>query len=381
MSPSSHAIPTNGHGNPAAQPPVHEVAIIGAGPLGIELAATLKRAGVDHVLFEAGQIGQTIARWPRQTPFFSTSERLAICGVPIQNTHQDRITGEEYLAYLRGIVEQFDPVTRLYEPVVDITREQGHFLLSSKPITGGTAHTRCRRLVLASGDMAAPMRLGLPGEELPHVHHAFTDPHRYFRTRLLIVGGKNSAAEAALRCWRAGAQVTISYRREDFDQQRIKAHLRPDLETQIELGTIGFLPGTTPVGFEPGRALLDKVKEDPESGRWQSTGERVTHETDFVLLCTGYVADMRLFRMAGVSLHGENEVPSYDPETMETDVPGVYVCGTAAAGTQNRYRLFIENSHAHVGRIVREITGAWPDHLGTIAARNYEPPFAHIQAN
>ena len=117
------------------------------------------------------------------------------------------------------------------------------------------------------------------------------------------------------------------------------------------------MPRTAPVRFEPGRAWLAPVAEN-EDGTFAPTGEPRPVETDFVLLATGFVANMQLFRMAGVSLRGENEVPAYDPETMETDVPGLFVCGTAAAGTQNRYRLFIENSHVHVARIARALTGA-----------------------
>ena len=381
MQPTPDAISTSDRRpEVSASPETRAVGIVGAGPLGVELAVALEEAGVDYALYDAGQLGETITRWPRRTPFFSTSERLAISGVPIQSTHQDRITGEEYLAYLRAVVEQFDLSLRLHEPVVDIAREEGGFLLRSRPITGSEAMLRCRYLVLATGDMATPRQLGLPGEDLPHVHHAFTDPHRYFRMHVLIIGGKNSAAEAALRCWRAGARVTVSYRRDILDQKRVKAHLLPDLETQFELGTIGYLPRTAPLRFEPGRTWLRPVAR-AEDGSFSPTGEPVAVDCDFVLLCTGYRANMALFRMAGVGLRGENEVPTFDPETMETDVPGLFVCGTAAAGTQNRYRLFIENSHEHVGRIVRALTGQWPSRLGTIDARSYEPPFSHIQAN
>jgi len=223
----------------------YDVAIIGAGPIGLELAACLKRAGVDYIQFDSQQIGYTLTWWPRNTSFFSTTERLAIAGVPIQNNHQQRITGEEYLAYLRGVVEQFDLRINTYEPVIAIQRQgnsatenteitEGNsvnsfsvdsvadsFVLTTRPLAGKRRY-QTRRVVLAVGDMHWPNRLGIPGEDLPHVSHYFRDPHDYFRRRLLIVGGKNSAAEAALRCWRAGARVTVSYRRTRFDQQRVK---------------------------------------------------------------------------------------------------------------------------------------------------------------
>lgn len=355
--------------------PSYEVAIIGAGPIGLELAVCLKRAGVNYIHFDARQIGYTMTWWPRNTHFFSTTERLAIAGVPIQNNHQQRIAGEEYLAYLRAVVEQFDLPINSYEPVTAFHRVHDGFTIVTEPITG-PRHYRSRRVVLAIGDMERPNRLGIPGEDLPHVSHYFRDPHDYFRTRLLIVGGKNSAAEAALRCWRAGADVTISYRRARFDDRRVKHWLMPDLEAQIEAGTIRFLPETLPIEITPSHVALARTVDGlPVSG------SPLLHQTDFVLLNTGFRGDQQLLNMAGVELSGENRVPVVDPATMETNVPGVYLAGTVAAGIQQRYTLFIENCHEHVGKITRAITGRWPDKLGDVAARNYHVSFAHIEAN
>lgn len=353
-----------------------DVAIIGAGPIGIELAVNLKLAGADYLHFEAGQIGHTMSWWPRNTHFFSTTERIEIAGVPIQSTTQQRTTGEEYLAYLRGIVEQFDLPVRTYEPVVGIEPAGDGFLLRSAP-QAGQRLTLARRVVLASGDMHRPNLLNIPGEDLPHVSHYFQDVHPYFRKRLLVVGGRNSAAEAALRCWRGGARVTMSYRRDQFDTRSVKHWILPDLQAQIELGTIGFLPRTVPVAIAPDHVVLERVDQEAAL-----TGQRFSQPADFVLLLTGFVADMRLFEMAGVALVGATRAPQFDPATMETNVPGLYVAGTAAAGErQPRYTLFIENTHVHVGRIFRAITGRWPDRLGTIAARQYELPVEAIEAN
>jgi thioredoxin reductase (NADPH) len=348
----------------------YEVAIIGAGPIGIELAVCLRRAGVSYVQLDAGQIGHTLTWWPRNTSFFSTSERLAIAGVPIPNNHQQRITGEEYLAYLRAVVEQFDLPIQSYEPVVGVVRDEGGFTLTTAPLAGRRVY-QARRVVLAIGDMHGPLRLDIPGEDLPHVSHYFRDPHDYFRRRLLIVGGKNSAVEAALRCWRAGAQVTISYRQASFDQRRVKHWLLPDLAAQIEAGTIGFLPETVPVAIHPGHVDLA-----PSGG-----GAPLRHATDFVLLCTGFRGDQSLLEQLGLALHGPNRVPKFDAETMESTVPGVYLAGTVAAGVQQRYTLFIENCHEHVGKIMRAITGEWPHGLGDVAARSYGLAFEEYEAN
>lgn len=352
-----------------------EVAIVGAGPIGLELAVCLKRVGVDYLHFDAKQIGYTISWWPRNTNFFSTSERLAIAGIPIQNSHQQRITGEEYLAYLRMVVEQFDLNVNTYEPVFHIERIDDGFLLQTHPLAGERNYF-CKRVVLAMGDMAKPNYLGIPGEDLPHVSHYFTDPHFYFRKRLLVVGGKNSAVEAALRCWRSGSQVAISYHRVEFDERSVKNSILPDLKTQIRKRNITFYPETLPIEITPDHVVLAPA----EDGK-RIEGKPVIHPTDFVLLCTGFVGDMSLFRSAGVALHGDELVPDHNPETMETNVPGLYVAGTVAAGSQRRYRLFIENCHAHAGKITKAITGQWPEKLGTIAARKYDLPLADIQAN
>lgn len=348
--------------------------IVGAGPIGLELAATLKRARLDYIHLEAQQIGYTISWWPRNTYFFSTTERIEIAGIPSQSTTQQRLTGEQYLAYLRSVVEQLDLKVNTFERVVEIQRLEGGFLVDSQTQTG-THQYFCRQLVLATGDMHAPNKLGIPGEELPHVSHYFEDPHQYFRKRLLVVGGRNSAVEAALRCWRAGSQVTISYRRAEFDPVLVKSHILPDLLAQIEFGNIQFLPSTVPIEILPGRIFLSPASEQGTSS------VPIELPADFVLLNTGFVADMRLFEMAGVALHGEQRVPEYNPETMETNVPGLFVAGTAAAGSQKRYTLFIENCHHHVGKIAAALSGSWPDKLGTIPSRRYELPFEDIQAN
>jgi thioredoxin reductase (NADPH) len=352
------------------------VAIVGAGPIGLELAAALRWAGFDYVHFDAHQIGHTFTWWPRNTYFFSTSERIAIAGIPIQTTTQQRITGEEYLAYLRAVVEQLDLPVRTYERVAGIERRERRFLLHTRSAPG-ERHYTCNHVVLATGDMHGPNLLGIPGEELPHVSHFFDNVHPYFRRDLLIVGGRNSAVEAALRCWRAGARVTLSYRRAEFDPDVIKHWLLPDLSTQIELGNIGFLPLTAPVAIEPGRAILERLAPDGAP-----TGEQLGQPADHVLLLTGFQGDIALFRAAGVTLEGPTLTPVYDEETMETNVPGVYVAGTAAAGQrQGRYTLFVENSHVHVARIVSHLTGRVPPKLGTVPARRYDLPLERFQDN
>lgn len=335
----------------------HDVAIIGAGPIGLELAVVLKHAGVDYVQFDAGQIGQTITWFPRQLRFFSSPERIAIAGVPLLTADQSKVTREDYLAYLCGVATQFDLRVRTYEQVTHIERTgaNGGFTLRTNRL--GEQHThRAKYLVLAIGDLHRPRKLNIDGEDLPNVSHYFHEPHRYFRQQLLIVGGRNSAAEAAIRCWRAGAQVSLSYRRTEFDEKAIKYWILPELRSLIKAGGIKFYPGTTPTRITPRFVSLA-----PSHTKAQDTGPRgLEVNADFVLLLTGYEMDPALFEMAGVELSGENHDPRLDPQTMQTNVPGLFVAGTAVAGTQVRFKLFIENCHPHVSRIAKAITGHGP---------------------
>ncbi|MHC4402608.1 MAG: NAD(P)-binding domain-containing protein [Planctomycetota bacterium] len=323
-----------------------DVAVVGAGPIGLEMAAELKRAGVDYVQFEAHQIGHTFTWWPPHTQFFSSPEFVSIAGIPIHTVDQMKLTREAYLAYLRSVVEQLDLKVNLYERVERAERADEGFILHTSTRLGRRTY-RCRRVVLASGGMAAPNRLGIPGEDLPHVSHYLAEPHQYFRTRLVVVGGMNSALETALRCWRAGAKVTISYRRAELGRGAAKRHLRAEVMMWIRKGEIEFLPETVPVQITPEHVVLApaRVVEPAES-------DLVPLPADFVILSTGFVADMSLAEQLGVTLHGPEKVPEHSPATMETDSPGVYLAGTAAGGTQRQYKLFIENGHAHVQKIL-----------------------------
>src|SRR5881296_428169 len=325
------------------------VAIIGAGPNGLELAVALKHAGIDYVQFDAGQIGSTIEWYPPQMLFHSSSDRLALAGLPIQTANQQKITKEEFLAYLRALVQHFGLTVRTYERVENVQRlPEGAFFLQTRGVDGEHAY-RANIVVLAIGAMHAPRLVNVPGEDLPHVSHYLADPHKYFAKRLLIVGGRNSAVEAAVRCHRAGADVTLSYRREDFDPKVVKFWLLPEVRALIRDGFVRFLPRTHVTEIRNGTVLL-------------STREIAA---DFVLLMTGYRQDPTLFEMLGVDLQGEERAPAFDPETMETNVPGVFIAGTAVAGTPPRkVSVIVETCHVHVPRIVGAITGrrvALPD--------------------
>jgi bacillithiol disulfide reductase len=345
-----------------------EVLIVGAGPIGIELAVALQRAGVPYLHVDAGQIGSTIAWYAPQTRFFSSPERIAIAGVPLQTLDQSKATREEYLTYLRAVVLQFDLAIHTFERVTRLVHRPGGGFEATTRAADGEHRYTARRVVLAIGDMHRPRRLGVPGEDLPHVSHYFGDPHAYFRRRVLVVGGKNSAVEAAIRCYRVGAHVTVAYRGADFDPDRVKFWLLPEIRALVRDGRVGFLPRTTPREIRADRVVLERLAAGAEAGG----GEVVEAAADVVLLLTGYEQDPDLFVQAGVTLDGERRRPRFDPATMETDVPGLYVAGTATAGTQlGGVKEFIETSHVHVDRIVAAVTGARPPR---VEAPEYELP-------
>jgi thioredoxin reductase (NADPH) len=357
-----------------------EVAVIGAGPIGLETAVALRRAGVPFVHLEAGAIGATMGWWAPGTRYFSSPERIAIAGVPLVVQGEEKATREDYLRYLRQVAGAFALEVRTFERVVAIEREGGWFVVRTAPSAHGvggveeqrraerlgtdrglvegegarsapprrgepTRAYRVRRIVLAIGNMHLPRMVGVPGEGLPHVSHYLEDPHKYFGKRVVIVGGRNSAAEAAVRLYRAGASVTLCQRRPELERERIKYWLLPELEWLIGKGLIGFEASVGVREITEGAVVFTR------------TGGYVEVPADMVLLLTGYVQEPGLFEMLGVELHGPERRPRFNHDTMETSVPGVFVAGTAVSGSQERARVFIENAHEHVERIVRAITG------------------------
>ena len=350
-----------------------DVIIIGAGPIGIELAALLKKSGADYLHIEARQIGHTISQWPRDTQFFSAPERVALAGVPVHSPNQQSLTGEMYLSYLRGIVELLDLEIQTFEPVTHVSQlDDRSFTINTQSVRGKQTY-RCNRLVIATGNMSTPRTLGIDGEEMAHVDHALLDPHKYFRKRLLIVGGKNSALEAALRCWRAGASVTLSYRQDKFEESIVKPHLAREIRLLIAKGMIDFYPQTTPIQIEADHACLQ------HTGDIGIADETTNVLVDFVLFCIGYEMDMSLFTQLDVQLCGEERIPEFNEETMETNVPNLYVAGTAAGGMQHRHELFIITCHEHAEKIAHTLTGQRPSITGALAQRNYAVTFDDVQ--
>src|SRR5579884_739141 len=249
-----------------------DIAVVGAGPIGLELAVALKRAGLDYIQFDAKQIGYTISWFAPQTRFFSSNERIAIAGVPLQTVDQSKATREEYLTYLRRVAEQYELDVHTYEPVIGISRNHDDEFVLTTLFQGHRRKYRARKIVLCTGGTDKPRLLGIPGEELSHVHHYFQEPHTYFRKRVLVVGGKNSAVEAALRCYNAGADVTFSYRRDQLNPSSIKYWLLPEINGLIEAGKMTAYFNTVPVEITPARVRLRATR----ASALETEGDAVT---------------------------------------------------------------------------------------------------------
>lgn len=323
------------------------VAIVGAGPIGLELAVALARAGISHQVFDAGTIGNTIGWWAPETRWFSSNERIAIAGVPLLTSDQSKANREQYLTYLRGVATQFGVSVQTRCAVVEISKDDSKFIVTTNPV-GGARQWTADAVVLAIGGTDFPRRLEIPGEDLPHVDGYLRETHRYFGRRVLIIGGRNSAIEAALRLHRAGAHVSLSYRGDALPEDGIKYWLLPETKGLLKSGRIGDYTGTVPIEIKRGSVRLKSIRDHSV----------VDVEADDVLSLIGYEQDKSLFRKSGVELSGPMQRPVFDERTMETNVPGIYVAGTATAGTQSsKYKIFLENCHDHVDKIVAHLSG------------------------
>jgi bacillithiol disulfide reductase len=303
------------------------VLVVGAGPIGLACAISARRRGLNPLIIDAGAIAHSIVRYPVGMVFFTTPERLEIGGHPLVCAGP-KATREEALKYYRGVarVEQLRvrPFVRLTG--LEVTAGALQCRVSTRL---GEAIIHCERLVLATGYFDHPNLLGIPGEALPHVSHYADEPHLSAGLSLLIVGGKNSAVEQALNCYRAGARVTLVYRRTEL-KPSVKYWLKPDLENRIKSGEI-----TARFGSRVTRIDADAVTLETPAGP-----ERIA--ADRVLLLTGYHPDFELFQRLGIELEPESGRPRLNPATLECNLPGVHLAGSITAGRQIS-EVFIEN--------------------------------------
>ena len=317
-----------------------DVLIIGAGPAGLAAAIAATKAGLTYQIIEKGALVNSLLHYPTEMVFFTTPELMEIGGLPFVSPH-DKPSRMEALRYYRRATDTYHLEIVFDETVRGIARDQDGFLVEAEHARGARRSIRGRTVVLATGAYDFPNRLGVPGEDLPHVSHYFTAPHPFYRKRVVILGGKNSAAEAALELFRAGADVTIVHRRPALGDS-IKYWVKPDIENRIREGSIAARFDTHLVEI-----TLDHVVVERD-------GVRDEIPADGVFLLTGYISDNRLLQAAGVEIDPDTCGPRHDPDTYETNVKGLYVIGAMVAGKASG-RIFIENGRFHGQVAIDEI--------------------------
>jgi thioredoxin reductase (NADPH) len=322
--------------------PVRDVIIVGAGPSGLATAIASKHFNLDHLVLEQGSLVDAIARFPINMVFFTTPELLEIGGIPL-TTPYEKPTRLEALRYYRKVVDTFQLQVSLYEKVVAIhppSAADQPFVVESQATHGVTRTREARNVVLAMGYYEQPNMLNVPGEDLPHVSHFYKEAHPFYRQRVVIVGGKNSAAEAALEIHRAGGHVTMVHRGAGFGES-VKYWVKPDIQNRVNEGSIGAHFNANVVEIRPSDVVLD-------------TG--VTLPAEAVLLLTGYRADPEFMRRIGVEINPETMSPRYNIDTYETNVPGLFVAGGQVAGNRTG-TVFIENGRFH-GEVIAKTLAA-----------------------
>jgi thioredoxin reductase (NADPH) len=324
---------------------VRDVVIVGAGPSGLASAIAVKQLGLDYLVLEKGALVESIRRFPINMVFFTTPELMEIGGIPL-TTPYDKPTRLEALQYYRKVSDVFQLQVMLREEVVSIERDREGaetlFVLSTKSNLGVRRVRTAKIVILAMGYYDRPNLLDVPGEQLSHVHHYYDEPHPYYRQRVVIVGGKNSACETALDLYRNGAHVTLVHRGAGLGDS-VKYWVKPDIENRIKEGTIAARFNTRVVEIRPTEVVVANAD-----------GALATVPAESVLLLTGYRADPEFLQRAGVDVNADTLEPVYDPETFETNVPGLFIAGGQLAGKRTG-TVFIENGRFHGERIARVI--------------------------
>jgi thioredoxin reductase (NADPH) len=321
---------------------VIDLLIVGGGPCGLATAISAQRAGLSTLVLESGAVVSTITQYPTYVQFFSTAEKLALGGLPFIIAGE-KPTRRDGLAYYRAVVKHFGVPLRQYERVTKIERASKGFVVHSDSRANGVTRTEARAVVVATGYFGSPNYLRVPGEDLPQVSHVYHEGHGSFDQDVVVVGGGNSAAEAALDLWRSGARVTLVHFGPTFDK-KIKPWVLPDFLNREKEGSIGARWDSRVKSIERGWVTITNP-----------SGEEKLR-ADQVFVMTGFAPNMDLLRALGVPIDSVTGIPSHDPETLETTEPGVFIAGVVVAG-YDANKVFIENGRYHGDKIVARILG------------------------
>lgn len=316
-----------------------DLLIVGAGPTGIGLGAEARRAGLSTLLVDRGPLVASLVDYPAEMLFFTTRERLEIAGVPF-TIPDDKPNRRQAIAYYQAVTAKFELPLALHENVAAISRDGGGFVVSCRG-RSGALRRRARAVAVASGYFCNPRRLGVPGEDLPWVHSRYREPLSHFGEEVVVVGGGNSGAEAALDLFRHGARVTLVHHGPAL-KETVKYWVKPDLENRIAEGSIAARFDAEVVGFAPGAVRI----------RQGGTAVDLPAGAAYVLI--GYAPETGILEEVGVGVDPSTGAPGFDPESCETGVPRLYVAGTVQAGRET-HRIFIENSRDHGVRIAAHL--------------------------
>ena len=320
----------------------YEVICVGAGPTGLACAIEAKRAGMHPLVIDKGCLCNSLYHYPINMIFFTTPERMEIGDLPM-TTAGGKPTRAEALKYYRRAVEHYALEVRQYERVDSIYGHDGAFMVQTRDDTAAVLEYRAKKIILATGYYDMPNRLHTPGEDLPHVSHYFHEAHPYWNQEVVVIGGKNSAAEAALDLFRTGARVTLVHRGADLGKN-LKYWVRPDIENRISAGEIRAMFRTEVTRIEPHQVWVkDGKSEEPIAAA-------------HVFAMTGYHPDFEFLEKQGIKLDPKTRKPEVNPETLESNVPGIYLAGVIIGGKQTG-EIFIENGRFHGRQIIAAMTG------------------------
>lgn len=320
--------------------PQYDIIIIGGGPIGMACAIAAQRKGLSYLILEKGALVNSLFNYPLYMTFFSTAERLEIGDVPF-SCIAPKPGRQEALEYYRNIQKHFKLNINLFEAVTAVNKQpNGSFSIVSEKTNYTAAH-----VVIATGFYDIPVMMDVPGENLPHVRHYYKEAHEYAFRKVLVVGANNSSVDAALECWHKGAEVTMVIRKGEIND-RVKYWIKPDVENRIAEGSIT-------AHFH---SSITEIREK-EVDVLTPNGP-VTIEADFVLALTGYRPDIDFLKRCGITTSDDLLcVPIYNPDSMETNVPGLYLAGVVCGGMET-HKWFIENSRVHADMIITDIVSA-----------------------
>ncbi len=313
-----------------------DVLIVGGGPIGIATALEAKKKGLQSLIIEKGCIVNSLFNYPANMQFFSTSEKLEIDNIPFISK-ENKPKRNEALEYYRRIVTSNKLPIKLFEKVISITKTDTFFKVETDKKNYQSKH-----IVIATGFYDIPNKIKVPGEDLPKVSHYYKDPHYYAGQKVAVVGASNSAVDAALECYRKGAEVTMVVRGPEIGK-RVKYWVKPDVENRIAEGSIKALFNSEVTEIHENKLLVKTLDGNIEIAN------------DFVLALTGYEPDFRFLEHIGITLsNDEKKHPTYHPETMETNIEGIYLAGVICGG-MDTHKWFIENSRIHARQIIADI--------------------------